>query len=384
MTVLPRDRSQSPRTAFGVIDRAAAYAWRILVIAVVGWGVLIVLGRLKVVAIPVVVALFLARALWPVASWLRRRGAPAAAAALVVLLGTIALVGGLLAFVGTAVAGQFQELPSTIDNGVERVETWLVEDSPFPVDRADISQFRDEASDSLRNTLRSGGGGRVLSGAMAIGGVLAGLLLALVLTFFLVKDGDRLSAWLVRRVPAPRRERARRMGEAAWATLGGYLRGAALLGATEGTIIGVALLAVGAKLAVPVALMTFVGAFVPIVGAVLAGVLAVLVALVTVGPAAALVVAIVALVVQQFDNDLLAPLIYGRAVQLHAAVILVSITAGTALFGLAGAFLAVPVVAVTVSAIGALRAPPPTDGHIAPSGDEEATPTSEPAVARSR
>lgn len=146
------------------------------------------------------------------------------------------------------------------------------------------------------------------------------------------------------------------MAARAWETVGGYLRGAALLGFVEGVAMGITLALVGAKLAAPVALVTFITAFVPFVGAIVSGVVAVLVALATGGVDAAAVVAAVAavtVVIQQFDNDLLAPLVYGRALNLHPVVVLLAITAGGALFGLAGSILAVPVTAVVVNVAGA-------------------------------
>jgi predicted PurR-regulated permease PerM len=139
--------------------------------------------------------------------------------------------------------------------------------------------------------------------------------------------------------------------------LGRYLRGAATLGVVEACAIGVALFVSGGRLVLPVMLLTFMAAFVPIVGAVVAGVTAVLVALVTGGVATAVIVAIVALVVQQLDNDVLAPWIYGRALALHPVVILVSVVAGGALFGIVGTLLAVPVVAVAVNVSKELATP---------------------------
>src|SRR5690606_29766229 len=168
-------------------------------------------------------------------------------------------------------------------------------------------------------------------------------------TFFLLKDGPRLQRFVLDRTPPERRDLVRRLATRAWNTLGAYLRGAALLGLLEGVIIGVTMTVLGAELAVPVAVLTFAAAFVPFVGAIVAGVVAVLVTLTTSGFGAALVVAGVALVVQQLDNDLLAPFIYGKALSLHPLVILASVVGGGALFGFGGTVLAVPVTAVIVS-----------------------------------
>jgi predicted PurR-regulated permease PerM len=149
-----------------------------------------------------------------------------------------------------------------------------------------------------------------------------------------------------------------RLGARAWRTLGGYLKGSATLGIIEGFIIGTTVWAVGGKLAIPVAVVTFFAAFVPFVGAIVAGVLAILVTLVTAGLDGAIVVALVALAVQQLDNDLLAPWVFGKNLELHPLVILVAITAGGTLFGIFGAFLAVPVSAVIINLLAEGRVVP--------------------------
>ncbi len=185
--------------------------------------------------------------------------------------------------------------------------------------------------------------------------MLIGAVLGLIITFFAIKDGDRFLIWARGLLPPRRRELADVLARQAWTTLGGYLRGAALLGVVEGAVIGLALTLVGAKLALPVAVLTFMAAFVPLVGAVVAGAVAVLVALATAGLDGALILLVVAVLVQQFDNDLLAPLVYGRALNLHPVVVLLAITTGGALFGLLGSFLAVPFTAVVVNVVAAGR-----------------------------
>ena len=183
-----------------------------------------------------------------------------------------------------------------------------------------------------------------------------------------VKDGRGLVAKVVGSVPAERRDVAGRAIRRGWDAAGGYLRGAALLGIVEAIAIGGALFAVGADLVAPVMVVTFLAAFVPLVGAVLAGLMAVLVALVTAGSVQALIVAAVALLVQQLDNDLLAPVIYGRALRLHPLVILLGIASGGTLFGLVGTVFAVPVLAVALNALDEVRAGPRgggDDGEVA-------------------
>jgi len=193
--------------------------------------------------------------------------------------------------------------------------------------------------------------------------------LALIVTFFLLKDRETFVSLGLSTVRAQRRPTLRALGERSWSTLGGYLRGVALLGIVEATIIGGAVWIVGGRLVVAVAVITLMGAFVPIVGAVVTGVIAVLVTLVTAGATPALIIAVVAIVVQQLDNDLLAPVIYGKSLQLHPLVIL-GITAGSALFGFVGAVLAVPVLSVVLNVIDEARNPTierrPIDASVVP------------------
>ncbi|MGH9178436.1 MAG: AI-2E family transporter [Acidimicrobiales bacterium] len=367
----PPETAAPPRV-HPVVDRLAAYSWRLLVLAAALAGVLWLLGRLRIVLIPLVLTLFLSRVLAGPAAWLRRQRWPRGLAAAAVLLGFLGLLAGGVALIGAAVADEVDDLGPALSQAVDDMERWLVEDSPFDVDRSDIERWREALGDAVRTSLRTSGGA-VVSRAILVVEVVVGLILGLIMTFFALKDGDRFLAWTNRLVPARRRELAAVMGRQAWTTLGGYLRGAALLGVLEGVVIGLALTLTGAKLAVPVAVLTFMAAFVPFVGAIVAGGVAVLVALGTAGVDAALVILIVAVVVQQLDNDLLAPVVYGRALNLHPVVVLLGITAGGALFGLPGSFLAVPVTAVGVNVASAVKAylagvPPEEAGGPAPAG----------------
>jgi predicted PurR-regulated permease PerM len=260
----------------------------------------------------------------------------------------LAAIAGLSIVIVPPIADEAAALPGTITDALDDIEQWLVEDSPFEVSREAIDRFRTRTADRSRDLLLSG---RVVDGATLAAEIVAGLFLSLLFTFFMLRDGARFAGWLRSRLRPAQRERAERAGRRGWSTLGGYLRGAATLGIIESIAIGLALLLAGGSLVVPVMVLTFVAAFVPIVGAVLAGVTAVLVALVTGGFVSAAIVGIVALAVQQLDNDVLAPWVYGRSLALHPVVILVSVVGGGALFGIAGTLLAVPVVAVTVTVV---------------------------------
>jgi putative heme transporter len=333
---------------------AAAYGWRFLVLAAVVVVLRWLLAKLWVIVFALAVALFITRGLAAPNRWLRARGLPAAVAALasvLVFLGVIVLIGLLIA---PAAGDEFASLGPTLSAGIDDVQDWLVNRSPFDISQRSLARFKTQVGESALKLLRSSSGS-LLSGAVAAAEGVGGIVLGLISTFFFLKDGPQLRTWWLERLPSDRREVAERMGARAWATIGAYLRGAATLGIVEGAIIGTTLALVGASLVIPVMVLTFVSAFVPFVGAIVAGLLAVLVALATAGPVPALIVAVVALAVQQLDNDLLAPFIYGHALKLHPLVVLFAIVAGSALSGFAGAILAVPVTAVTINVIAEAR-----------------------------
>jgi predicted PurR-regulated permease PerM len=337
------------------VARLGTYAWKLIGLGIVGWALLNLLTALWVLVLTIAIAVLLGRALDPVAAVLRRRGLPRALVAAVTLLGFLLAMAGIVSLLVPAIVDEFSDLGPTLEDAVDDVEDWLVNDSPFDVSRQDIDDFREEASDRITTSLESQSG-TVVSGTVVAFEVVTGVVLALIATFFLLKDGDRFCRWVLGFVPEERRPLARRLGGRAWQTLGGYLRGSATLGVIEGIIIGTTVWLVGGSLAVPVAVITFFAAFLPFAGAVLAGAVAVLVTLVTSGFSAALIVLIVAVAVQQFDNDLLAPIVFGRSLSLHPLIVLGAIVAGSTLFGVFGAVLAVPVCAVVINVMAEIRA----------------------------
>ncbi|HKY68901.1 MAG TPA: AI-2E family transporter [Acidimicrobiales bacterium] len=337
------------------VARAGAYAWRIIGVGIVGWALLKLLTALWVLVLAGATAVLLGRALDPVANVLRRRGLPRALVAAVTLVGFLVALVGIFSLLVPAIVDEFSDLGPTLEDAVDDLEDWLVDDSPFDVSRQDVQDFRDEARNRVSDSLESQRG-TVVSGTVVAFEVITGLVLALITTFFLLKDGDRFGRWLLTFVPDQRREVARRMSARAWRTLGGYLRGSATLGVIEGIIIGTTVWLVGGALAVPVAVITFFAAFLPFAGAVIAGAVAVLVTLVTAGFTPAVIVLVVAVLVQQFDNDLLAPIVFGKNLELHPLVVLAAIVGGSTLFGAFGAILAVPTTAMTINVIAEWRA----------------------------
>ena len=335
------------------LDVLTAWSWRILIVGLAVYATGIVAAQLRIVLLPVGIALLLSTVLIPVRKLFTDRGVPVPLA----MLGTVAIFFGTVFFVGWVIVppliDEFAGLDATLETAADDVQEWFI-DGPLGLSEdfvVDARERIEEAADSA-----SISEGAVIDGATLAGEVLAGLLLALVVTFFVVKDGPMIQRAVLARFSEPRQVQLRAAGNGAWRTLGGYLRGAAALGVIEGAVIGITMVIVGANLALPVAALTFVSAFFPFVGAIAAGIIAVSVTLVTGGTAAAGIVAIVAIVVQQLDNDLLAPVIYGKALQMHPLVVILALTTGAAIAGIAGAFIAVPLVAVTIRAGAAVRA----------------------------
>ena len=361
------------------VARAGAYAWRIIGIGIVGWALLKLLTALWVLVLAGAIAVLLGRALDPVANVLRRRGLPRALVAAVTLVGFLVALVGIFSLLVPAIVDEFSDLGPTLEDAVDDVEDWLVDDSPFDVSRQDVQDFRDEARNRVSDSLESQSG-TVVSGTVVAFEVITGLVLALITTFFLLKDGDRFGRWLLTFVPDQRREVARRMSARAWRTLGGYLRGSATLGVIEGIIIGTTVWLVGGALAVPVAVVTFFAAFLPFAGAVIAGTVAVLVTLVTAGFTPAVIVLVVAVLVQQFDNDLLAPIVFGKNLELHPLVVLAAIVGGSTLFGAFGAILAVPTTAMTINVIAEWRAHGREQADADPDAADRSAPPEAPAA----
>jgi putative heme transporter len=345
------------------LARLAAWSWRLLVIIVAAGLVLYLLILLKVVVVPVIVALFLATLLVPMVNWLQARGWPHLTAVLAVFLGAVLLLVAIIAGFVPLIAGELETLRQRADEGIQEVQTFIAS-RPFGLSEADLNRYLDQARQ--RFTENSSGLTRgAVQGATLVGELITGLILTLFLTFFFVKDSERFTRWILDFVGERRSGPLREIGRRSATAVNGYLRGQASVGLVDAIFIGIGLFIVGVPLVVPLAFLTFVAAFLPLVGAFVAGALAALVALVTKGVTAALIVVGITVLVQQLEGHLLAPLLLGRAVALHPVVIILALAAGAILGGIIGAFLAVPIAAV-VTAVGTyLRGDPvgePADG----------------------
>jgi predicted PurR-regulated permease PerM len=337
-----RQRVKVPR----VLDGAAAWSWRILVAAaataLLGW----ILIKLYVVVVPVVLALFLAAVLEPLAARLRARRFPPVAAAVTVFVGALAVLVLLLGWIGASVASQFEDVGQQIDEAVESAKEWARGD---PLNWSQEKVDRTEAE--IRGTVRKASGGvaeQAAGQARLAGEVLGGIVLMLFTLFFLLKDGARMADWLRERIPTSSRDDWVAITRHSRFIMRQYLLATAATGFIDAVLIGIALWVLGVPLILPLAVLTFLGGFIPLVGATVAGLVAAVVALVTNGVGTALLVVAATVAVQQIEGNLLQPLILERAVRLHALVTVWAVSAGLLVGGLLGAFISVPLVAIAV------------------------------------
>jgi predicted PurR-regulated permease PerM len=303
-----------------------------------------VLGRLWSILLPIVLGLLLATVLWPATRFLRRHSWPPALAASTVLLAFLGAFIGIIAAIAPQVADQVTELADAATAALQDVQEWL-QGPPFNLGEDQIGNAVDSVIDSIQGNAQNIAG-YALTGATAVGSSLINLVLALVLVFFFLKDGPRWVPWLTAQTGPRAARHVAALSYKTWATLSEFIRQQALVGFVDAFFIGVGLWILGVPLVIPLAVLTFFGAFIPIIGAFVAGAFAVLIALVSNGFTTALIVLGIVVLVQQIEGNVLQPIIQGRGFNLHAAIVILAVTAGSSLAGIIGAFLAVPVAAL--------------------------------------
>jgi len=325
---------------------AAAWSWRLVVIGLLGYFLLELVSLLRIVVVPLVVALLLTALLGPAVLALRRLGAPRALAAAVVLITGIAAVAATLTGVISQFIDGLPQLSHNASEGIGTIQSWL-KTGPLHLSDAQLDQWITKGRQWLNGNAGSLGTS-ALSAVGTVSEMLAGVVLVLFSTFFFLRDGDNIWRFTVRLLPPAARHRLHHAGHASWRSLGAYVRATVLVAFIDAIGIGIALYVLKVPFALPLAALVFLGAFVPIIGAALSGTVAVLVALVDVngGAVKALLVLAAVILVQQLEGHVLQPLIMGKAVAIHPLAVIVAITGGVVLAGIIGALVAVPLVAV--------------------------------------
>ena len=353
-----------------VLRVAGDYAWRLLVIGTVGFFVVRLLSHLSLVVIPFLVALLVTALLHPVLRFFRRRGLGRGVATVTTVLVAIVLLGGVITLVVVRAAEQAPQLGNEINRLVPSVKHWLIT-GPLRLNPTTVNNLSKTLTDEVSRNSSLIASTALSTGKTAVE-LLGGFVLAVFSTIFLLYDGERVWAFLVRGAPAPTRPRVDAAGRAAWQTLSHYVRGTLVVAAFHGIVILITLTILGVPLAFPLAVLVFLGSFVPLVGAFVTGALAAGVAGLSQGLVAAVVVVAVLVLDNQIEAHVLQPFVVGRYVRIHPLAVVLALAAGGLLFGIFGAIVAVPVVACANSAVRAASAPrahPPIEGDpIPPAG----------------
>jgi len=336
------------------LDLAAAWAWRIIVIAAAGLLVLWLLAFFAVITLPLIIALLITALAAPVVRALKQVGLPQGAAAGLVVVGGIAMLVGLLSFVGNQIANGASDLADQVVSGLEEIRTWL-QDGPLNASDSQINNWIEQVQESITEGTKDGEFlSQIGEFSTALGHVLAGFFIVLFSTYFFLADGHRIWNWVVRLFPRAARERVDSSGRIAWVSLTQFVRATVLVALVDAVGIMIVAAILGLPLILPIGVLVFLGAFVPMVGATVAGVVAVLVALVAQGPVTALLMLAGVILVQQIEGHVLQPFLMGRFVSLHPLGVIVAIGCGVLVAGIAGALIAVPLAAVINAVVGHL------------------------------
>jgi predicted PurR-regulated permease PerM len=348
----PRTGPAGPRAeprVPGWLERAAGWAWRLLILGALIYVTFRVVSVLRLVVLPCVAALLLTALLQPLTQRLRQAGLPALAAPWCTLLAALAVLAGVVVLAATRTSADYQRLVADVGSTSNDLQRWLA-GPPFHLHRAGLEHLSNRLLTFLKQH-QSAVAGTVVSGGRIFLEIVAGLVLMLFVTFFLLKDGERIWAWLTSFFGDEARARTRGAGSAAWQALTWYVRGTVAVAAIHAAVIGTTLWIMGVPLLVPLVVLVFLAAFVPLVGILVAGTLAVAVTLATRGWVAALVLVAIFILENQLEGHLLQPLVVGRLVRFHPLAIILVLAVGGVAGGIAGAVVAVPLAVALFRAI---------------------------------
>jgi predicted PurR-regulated permease PerM len=352
---MPAPEDQADQAVEPLVRKSAAWAWRLLVLLVAVLAVLWVMKRLGVIVVPVALALMLTALLLPGVDWLDKRGVPRGGAVFLLLLTGFAVLGGILAFVISQFVQGVPALVEQVSHSIDSVRHWLISGPPH-LSSQQIDNFARSSIEALRaNQARLTSG--ALSTAATVTEIVTGAFVVLFTLIFFLYGGRNIYRFVTQIFPVSVREKVRAAGKAGFSALIGYIRATFLVALVDATGIGSGLAIMGVPLALPLASLVFLGAFIPLVGAVITGFLAVIVALIAKGLIYALITFGLIIAVNQLEAHVLQPLVMGRAVSIHPLAVVLGITAGGVLGGIVGALLAVPAIAFVDRAVRVLLEP---------------------------
>lgn len=342
-----------------IVRQTAEWSWRLLLILTAVLAVAWLAHRLSTVTIPLAIALLGAALLSPAVDVMQRFGVPRSIGVFVALAGSLGLLAGVMTFVVEQFVVGVPQLSDQFKASVHEIQDWLITGPPH-LSNEQIRNAGDtivKTIEANQDTLTSG----ALTTATAIGEFVTGIFLTLFILIFFLYGGDQIWGFVTKIVPTTQRERVRTAGRLGFGTLTGFVRATVLVAAVDAIGIGAGLAILSVPLALPLASLVFIGAFIPIIGSFIAGSVAVFIALMTKGLVTALIVLGITVAIMQLEGHVLQPLLLGRAVRIHPLAVVLAITAGVVLAGIAGGLLAVPFVAVLNTAIRSLLADTPEE-----------------------
>jgi predicted PurR-regulated permease PerM len=342
-------RSEVPRW----LQTGAAWSWRLLLLAIMLYVAARVAALLYLVVVPCAAAILLTALLQPLSGRLRRAGLRPLAATWCTLLLAIGLLAGAVTLVTTRVRAEYPNLVTQVKHTTAQVQSWLA-GPPFHVHTGNLQKLSDSIVKYFSQH-KSIVEGTVVTGGRIVVEILAGVVLTFFVSFFLIKDGDRIWRWLTSRFQPDRKRRADLAGHAAWQAVVYYVRGTVAVAAIHAVVMGITLSIMNAPLVAPLSLFMFLAAFVPLVGVLVAGGLAILVVLAAKGWVFAVILLGIMIVMNQLEGHLLQPQVVGKMVRLHPLAVILVLAVGGVVAGIAGAVVAVPITAAVTRAVHALR-----------------------------
>ena len=348
----------------------AGWSWRMLVVvaavALVAWAT----SRVLLLFIAVFLALVFTAVLRPVVNALSRVMPRGLATALSIVL-SIAVVAGLFTYIGLSVAGQWQTLGTRFNDGITEL-LQLLADSPLhlTVTNEDVQGWLVQAQEWI-SANSSAIASQALTSAGSVAQVFTALAVATFCTVFFLTGGTDMWTWFLNQLPTRMRESWHTGGGVAWDTFSGYTRGTFIVAAADGVLAVIILLILQVPLAAPLAVLVFIGAFIPLIGAPAAMVIAMVVALAANSPLTAVLVGVGIALIGQFEQHVLTPIVMGKQVSLHPVVVGLSVTAGTLVAGILGAVISVPIIAVAWAVFARLRHVDPPIDFSEPEVEEE-------------
>jgi predicted PurR-regulated permease PerM len=352
---VPTQRANLPESSRvpGWLQTGAAWSWRLLLLAAAIYLIARVLGILYIVVVPCVAALLLTALLQPLTARLHRAGLPQLAATWATLAIAAAVLGGIGLLITNRVSADYSTMVAEAKHTTTQVQS-LLSGSPFHLRSTDVKKLLNDVP-SYISKHKSLVEGTVVTGGKIAAEFFGGLVLMIFVTFFLIKDGERIWNWLLGAMRTDTARRVDRAGHASWLAVVYYMRGTVAVAAIHAVVVGVALWIMGVPLVIPLAVLVFLAAFVPLVGLLVAGALAILVTLGTKGWVDAVILLVVLIIEDQLEAHLFQPQVVGRVIRLHPLAVILSLAVGGVLAGVPGAVVAIPVVAVITRALPELR-----------------------------